>query len=102
MLKLALNVLRGDKLFTEQELQLARDPDLPPILSLDWPDPWGRGVGRVGVPSSQSHCDWIKKLKNDHLAIHHLDERREQEQARREQRREERRMRRSRGAYRSP
>ena len=30
---------RGDKLFTEQELQSARDPDLPPILSLDWPGP---------------------------------------------------------------
>ena len=42
VLKLALNVLRGDKLFTEQELQLARDLDLLPILSLDWPDPYDR------------------------------------------------------------
>ena len=30
---------RCDKLFTEQALQSAQDPDLPPILSLDWPDP---------------------------------------------------------------
>ena len=39
MLKVMLKVVEGDKLFTEQELQSARDLDLLPILSLDWPGP---------------------------------------------------------------